>query len=108
MASTTKIWKELFIYEFEPKWLNWFGLLDQKYEVLFKQKLSDDNETTWFNAYVKFEKVNEKYEFEGYRMNNIIGCDTSDQTSKSEHEQLSILHDRITKTIEEHHNKYNI
>lgn len=103
MASTVTTWKEIFTKKYKESKFNYFGYFDNKYEVLFKKKLSDDLEHVWFNGYVKLdEPLKEKYEFESYRNKNIIGCDTSDHSSKSELNQLSILRSRITATINEY------
>ncbi len=107
MATTIKTWKETFIHKYKQHGFNYFGWFDDKYEILFKQKLSDDLVTTWFNAYVKLKKpLKDQYVFEGYHHGNIIGCDTSDHVSMSEPEQIEILRDRITATINEHHHGY--
>lgn len=104
MATTIGAWKEIFIKKYKESGFNFFGYFDDQYEVLIKQKLSDDNETTWFNGYVQFKvPLKNRYEFESFRHKNIIGCDTSDHSSKSEPEHLFILRNRITAMIKEHH-----
>ena len=104
MATTTETWKEIIIHKRHQSGFNWFGLFDDSYEIIIKQKLSDDKETRWFNAYIKIkEPLKPKYQFESYRNKNIIGCDTSGAISNSQLTQLALVRQRITAIIEEHH-----
>lgn len=104
MAITIQTWKEKFIHKYKDVGFNYFGYFDHNYQVLFKKKLSDDLVTVWFNAYVKLEEpLKGKYEFESYRDKNIVGCDTSDHTSKSDLKQCNIIRDRINSIINEHY-----
>jgi len=106
MATTTQTWKETFTKKYKDLGFDYFGWFDAKYEIIFKKKSSDDLSTIWFNAYVKLDgQLKEKYEFESYRIKNIIGCDTSEFGSNPDLAQLSILRSRITSIINEHYEK---
>ena len=105
MAKTIETWKEIMAAP-KDKFTFWEKLLwgIPKYQVMFKKKLSDDNNTVWFCAYVKLEEpLKEAYKFESYRDKNIIGCDTSDHTTHSQLTQIALVTWRMKHIINEHH-----
>lgn len=102
MATTTEITKQEYTYI--PSGFNPLGFKNITYEILIKEKLSDDLETFWYNAYVKLVGDPKPiYSHESFRNKNIIGTDTSDLSSKSEDIQMKVVMERIIGIIKEHH-----
>jgi len=109
MATTIETWKEIMTAP-KDKFTFWDRALwgIPKYQVMFKKKQSDDNETVWFCAYVKLnEPLKDAYKFESYRKKNIIGVDSSDKTTHSQLTQIALVTWRMKHIINEHHGAYN-
>jgi len=119
MATDIREWKEIitiakfnwgledtFVLKLLPR--SWFN---HQYEVLFKERETEDG-IRYYIAWVSLPgKLKDVYEFEGNRSGHLVAADTYDQAQErirgnllgpSINEDITKARERITAIIEEH------